>query len=192
MAKLLFIDTNIYLDFYRIRNEVKVSFLKHLEAIRNSLIITDQVEMEFKKNRQSAILEGMKELKPPTKINLPGVLQKDKSATALKKDYQRIDGRIKKLKARLDNVFENPVRYDKVYQVLQRLFSKKQSIDLYRKHKKRYEVRELAEKSGLPLEFITAARQLLNDIDLNRFACPVLPIDRQLVPPWKTATDFGF
>lgn len=149
MPKLLFIDTNIYLDFYRIRNEVKVSFLKHLEAIRNSLIITDQVEMEFKKNRQSAILEGMKELKTPTKINLPGVLQKDKSATALKKDYQRIDNRINKLKARLDNVFENPVRYDKVYQVLQRLFSKKQSIDLYRKHKMRYEVRELAEKRFL-------------------------------------------
>lgn len=146
MPKLLFIDTNIYLDFYRIRNEVKVSFLNHLEAIKESLIITDQVEMEFKKNRQSAILEGMKELKPPTKINLPGVLQKDKSATALQKDYERIDGRIKKLKTRLDNVFETPVRYDKVYQVLQRLWSKKQSIDLYRKHKKRYAVRELAEK----------------------------------------------
>jgi hypothetical protein len=52
-------------------------------------------------------------------------------------------------------------------------------------------VRELAQNSGLPLEFITAARQLLNDIDLNRFACPVLPIDRQLVPPWKKASDLG-
>ena len=52
-------------------------------------------------------------------------------------------------------------------------------------------VQELAQKSGLPLEFITAARQLLNDIDLNRFACPVLAIDRQLVPPWKKASDFG-
>ncbi|MFC1578514.1 PIN domain-containing protein [Thermodesulfobacteriota bacterium] len=146
MPKLLFIDTNIYLDFYRIRNEVKISFLKHLEAIKESLIITDQVEMEFKKNRQSAILEGMSGLQRPKKIDIPGVLKKDKSATALKKDYERIDGRIKKLKARLDNVFESPVRYDKVYQVLQRLFSKRQNIDLYRKHKKRYDVRQLAEK----------------------------------------------
>lgn len=53
-------------------------------------------------------------------------------------------------------------------------------------------VGELAQKSGLPLEFITAARELFNDIDFSRFACPVLPIDRQLVPPWKTASDFGF
>ncbi len=53
-------------------------------------------------------------------------------------------------------------------------------------------VRELAEQSRLPLEFITVSRELLNRIDLSRFACPVLPIDRQLVPPWKKASDFGF
>ncbi len=53
-------------------------------------------------------------------------------------------------------------------------------------------VRELAEQSGLPLEFVTVPRELLNHIDLSRFACPVLPIDRQLVPPWKKASDFGF
>jgi hypothetical protein len=109
MPKLLFIDTNIYLNFYRIRNEVKASFLEHLEAIKNSLIITDQVEMEFKKNRQSAILDGMKELKPPTKINVPGVLKNDKSATALDNDYKKLNDRIRKLKSRLDNVLENPV-----------------------------------------------------------------------------------
>ena len=146
MKKLLFIDTNIYLDFYRIRNEVKTSFLEHIEAIKDSLIVTDQVEMEFKKNRQSAILDGMKELKSPSRINVPSVIKNDKSATALEKDQKKINDRIKKLKERLDNVFENPVRYDKVYQVLQRIFKKKQSIDLYRNHKNRYEVRELAQK----------------------------------------------
>jgi hypothetical protein len=36
MPKLLFVDTNIYLDFYRIRNEVKTSFLDHLEGIKNN------------------------------------------------------------------------------------------------------------------------------------------------------------
>jgi hypothetical protein len=47
MSKLLFIDTNIYLDFYRIRSEIKTPFLAHLEAIKEWLITTDQVEMEF-------------------------------------------------------------------------------------------------------------------------------------------------
>jgi hypothetical protein len=81
MSKLLFIDTNIYLDFYRIRNEVKVSFLEHIDAIKDDLIVTDQVEMEFKKNRQAAILDGMTELNLPSRISVPGVLQNDKSAT---------------------------------------------------------------------------------------------------------------
>jgi hypothetical protein len=149
MPKLLFIDTNIYLDFYRIRNEVKTSFLDHLEGIKNSLIMTDQVEMEFKKNRQIAILEGMQELKPPSKICVPGVLKEDKSAKAIEGDIDNINQRIKVLKARLDKVFENPTRFDKVYQVLQRLFAKRQAIDLYRKNKKRYDIRELAQKRYL-------------------------------------------
>jgi len=146
MSKLLFIDTNIYLDFYRIRNEVKASFPQKLEAIKDSLIVTDQVEMEFKKNRQSAIIDGMRELKTLSKINIPGVLKNDKSATALENDQKKINNHIKKLKDRLNNVLENPVKYDKVYKVLQRIFSKEQDIDLYRKHEKRYEVRELAHK----------------------------------------------
>lgn len=45
----------------------------------------------------------------------------------------------------------------------------------------------LAQQSGLPLEFITVPRELMADIDPNRFGCPILPIDRQLVPPWKSA-----
>lgn len=149
MAKLLFIDTNIYLDFYRIRNEVKISFLENIEAIKNKLIVTDQVEMEFKKNRQKVIFEGMKELQSQQKINIPSILKNDKLSIALDNDYNKINKRIKDLRARLDKVFENPVMYDKVYQVLQRLFSKKQTIDLYRKHKNRDAVRTLAEKRFL-------------------------------------------
>ena len=41
-------------------------------------------------------------------------------------------------------------------------------------------VRQLAEKSGLPLEFITIAEEILPGVDLDRFSCPVLPIARQL------------
>ena len=52
-------------------------------------------------------------------------------------------------------------------------------------------VESLAQQSGLPLEFIAVSRQLLSDIDRRRFTCPVLPVDRQLVPPWLTASRFG-
>ena len=48
----------------------------------------------------------------------------------------------------------------------------------------------LSEQSGLALEFITVARELLPAIDVRRFSCPVLSIERQLVPPWKKALPF--
>lgn len=48
-------------------------------------------------------------------------------------------------------------------------------------------VKALSDESRLPLEFITVAIELLPEIDVERFSCPVLPIERQLVPPWKKA-----
>lgn len=48
-------------------------------------------------------------------------------------------------------------------------------------------VKSLSEESGLPLEFITIPREILPETELNQIGCPVLPIDRQLVPPWKKA-----
>lgn len=45
----------------------------------------------------------------------------------------------------------------------------------------------LAAESGLPLEFITIAEELLPAIDTQRFECGVLPIRRQLTPPWRQA-----
>ena len=51
-------------------------------------------------------------------------------------------------------------------------------------------VKRLSGQSGLTLEFITVARKLLPAIDVRRFSCPVLPIERQLVPPWQKARPF--
>ncbi|MGD2096282.1 MAG: cobalamin biosynthesis protein CbiA [Desulfobacterales bacterium] len=52
-------------------------------------------------------------------------------------------------------------------------------------------VSDLSEHSGLPLEFIAVSRALMPSVDLHRFECPVLPIDRQLVPPWQKPVEFG-
>lgn len=46
---LLFIDTNILLDFYRqVGRESNLSILKHLRPHHDRIITTRQVEMEFK------------------------------------------------------------------------------------------------------------------------------------------------
>jgi len=52
-------------------------------------------------------------------------------------------------------------------------------------------VNGLSKESGLPLEFITVATELLPKIDMQRFNCPVLVLERQLVPPWKKASRLG-
>jgi len=51
-------------------------------------------------------------------------------------------------------------------------------------------LKKLSTASGLPLEFITVAQELLEQIAVERFGCPILPIARQLVPPWKVAGKF--
>lgn len=43
----------------------------------------------------------------------------------------------------------------------------------------------LSQSSGLPVSFVTVPRALADEIDSTRFDCPVLYIDRHLVPPWK-------
>lgn len=48
-------------------------------------------------------------------------------------------------------------------------------------------VQNLSHESGLPLMFVTAAAELLPHVSLEDFSCPVLTIERQLVPPWKKA-----
>ena len=52
-------------------------------------------------------------------------------------------------------------------------------------------VRKLSDECGLPLKFITIAQEILAGVELKRFSCPVLPIARQLVPPWLKAKSFG-
>jgi hypothetical protein len=49
----------------------------------------------------------------------------------------------------------------------------------------------LSRETGLPLAFMTAAAHLLPQLEPGSWDCPVLPLHRQLVPPWKTAADFG-
>lgn len=49
----------------------------------------------------------------------------------------------------------------------------------------------LAAESELPLEFITIAEELLPAVDTQHFECGVLPIRRQLMPPWRQARKLG-
>ena len=45
-------------------------------------------------------------------------------------------------------------------------------------------LREVSEATGLKIEFITAISHLMPKLEMDRFACPVLEINRKLNLPW--------
>jgi hypothetical protein len=51
-------------------------------------------------------------------------------------------------------------------------------------------MRALQDASGIAVEFVTAPDELLPLIDTEQTDWPVLPIHRQLVPPWRKAVRF--
>jgi hypothetical protein len=74
------VDTNIWLDAYRSTSDAGLSLLKQLEDIKDEVIVTFQVEIEFQKNRQSVIEESMNALRAPTKIAPPRLFSDAKKA----------------------------------------------------------------------------------------------------------------
>lgn len=130
MAKLLFVDTNIYLDFYRMQNEISLGFLRELKTLRNSLIVTYQVEMEFKKNRQVVILETLRKLQAPKRIPRVGILSEDVNFKSLKTASKDMEKKVQELRSKLQQILQEPKAYDQVYKTLEQIFSKNDELSL--------------------------------------------------------------
>lgn len=146
---LIFIDTNILLDFYRIRkSEVSMKYLEEIEKHKEVLILTDQVEMEFKKNRQTVILEAIGEINKFSNpgLSVPTLLFDAKPVEMIKKAQKQISSQQAKIKQRIERLLSNPTTYDKVFQTLNRVFNTTSPYFLDRKNEKRFAIRKLALK----------------------------------------------
>lgn len=122
MDTVLFIDANIWLDFYRIRKDAQKSLLEHLESQADLIVSTNQIEMEYKKHRQFEMVGSIREMKPPSKMPIPPLVAQHQSAEAYKTALKSVTDKIAKLKRSMENAFETPYRYDDVYKVAQRIF----------------------------------------------------------------------
>jgi PIN domain-containing protein len=71
---LVFVDTNVLLDLYRLPGESAKRTLDTLEQRQSSLILTDQVWMEFLKNRQKVISQTITKFTKPTQHKMPPVV----------------------------------------------------------------------------------------------------------------------
>ncbi len=148
MSAIVFIDTNIFLDFYRFRTREKgLEILERINDIHDQIITTSQVEMEFKRNRQSEIVRSYDSIQAPDfggLKQLPAFLRQSKQSSGLSTSEQKIKALSEKLRERTARVLQNPTRYDPVYKVAQRLFRSKSPINLDRKKSVRFAIRRKA------------------------------------------------
>jgi hypothetical protein len=144
---LLFIDTNILLDFYRVRGkEASIGFLKHIDQNHDRIITTHQVEMEFKKNRQRVILEAFQACKEPNlgSVQPPGFLLDAKPAQALARSKNALGRHTKSIRDRIAKVLEAPTVKDPVFRCFQRLFRARAACHLLSDDKAAREIERLA------------------------------------------------
>ena len=145
---LIFIDTNIFLDFYRTHGSVVSGMLEHIDGNRDRIITTLQVEMEYKNNRQSVIMKAIESLKktqwPP--LTIPAFLADAKAAEIIERNRKVANSQTRKLEERLKRVLNNPSYNDIVFQVLQRLFKANGEYHLTRLKKDRQRIYRLARR----------------------------------------------
>jgi hypothetical protein len=144
IPNLLFVDANIWLDFYRVRNDTGLRLLEHAEALSESLIVTYQLENEYKRNRQAALFEGMQELKAPQQIPHPGIFSDASAAKIMARNVREAEKRVKKLRDRVVKALKDPAAHDPVYQSCQRLFQKTDDLTLRRDNPLRRIIRRKA------------------------------------------------
>ncbi|WP_216593885.1 PIN domain-containing protein [Thioflavicoccus mobilis] len=149
MDALLFIDTNILLDFYRDRkSDISMKFLEQIEACKDRLILGSQVEMEYKKNRQHVILESLGKFGAPDwgKLSAPALVAETQAAGMIDKHRKELVKQQKIVTEKIQNILEKPATQDEVYKVLQRVFKYSSPYNLNREDKKRFAIRRLARK----------------------------------------------
>lgn len=149
MPTLIFVDTNILLDFYRVRTGgVGLELLSLIEQHKDILITGNQIEMEYKKNRQRVVLESLSAQRTPdwSGLTSPAFLAKAQPAEIIARSKKTITTQQGKLKLRIANILNNPSTSDPVYRVLQRVFKHKSPYNLSRDKPIRYTIRNLAKK----------------------------------------------
>ena len=146
---LLFVDTNVLLDFYRIRkSDVSTKYLEQLEACRDRIILGSQVEMEYKKNRQRVIVETLNNFGAPDwgKLTAPALVTDLQAVKMIEKKKKEVMVQKSKVNEKIEKILSDPIHHDPVYQCLQRLFKHESPFNLSRQKKERFAVRALARK----------------------------------------------
>ncbi len=126
MTTLVFVDTNVLLDYYRAEGNDDLSILSRFANNKDRIITTTQVEMEYKKNRQSAILRASESIsQPQNSIVVPSFLRESQLTQSINKTQTELKKHAKELKEKTTKLLSDPILNDPVYKALQPFFNSK-------------------------------------------------------------------
>ena len=149
MDALIFIDTNILLDFYRIRkSEVSMKYIEHIDEHKDRIITSSQIEVEYKKNRQRVILDSFSQFKPPqwNNLSVPALLSESPEANEIERLKQAISQQQQKINRDIENLLKAPLTHDPVFTALNALFKNPSSYNLHSGHVEKNQITEKALK----------------------------------------------
>lgn len=143
---LVFVDTNVLLDFYRQPGASAERQLKALERHKGLIITGDQIRMEFLKHRQKVIVDSIKTIAKPSRISLPNIVQEHQQSKMLEKHIASATESHSKIRSKIEAILSDPSHHDPVFQSINRLFNFKSQFNLTRPNKARFTIRNLAKK----------------------------------------------
>jgi hypothetical protein len=141
---LLFIDTNIFLDFYRAMKTADLKLLGRIQGIHDRIITSSQVEMEFQKNRQKLMLASFQKLALKERPEIPGLFVNTPKGEKRSAAIEEVEQGLKVLKDSLGEAMKAPTTHDPVYQVANDVFAVESEFNLNRTKPERYLIRRRA------------------------------------------------
>ena len=94
--------------------------LGRLKQIKNKIISTHQIEMEFQKNRQGRISESFKKLKLLPGYDIPGLFVGTKESKELDSALKLVKKHLEGLQNSLSAAMRDPAADDPVYRATKR------------------------------------------------------------------------
>lgn len=145
---IVFIDTNVLLDFYRMPGENVHRQAQMLIKHRESIITGDQVRMEFLKNRQKVILDAARNLEIK-KIQIPAIIADFQGTKTYNRKVQEADRSLSRVREKVGKILKNPSSNDPVFKAFKNIFDFNGPYNLRRPDPLRFRIRRMAQKRFL-------------------------------------------
>lgn len=139
MKTLIFVDTNIYLDFYRFPgSQSNLDLLYSLIDNAGKIISTCQVEAEYLKNRQREVREAIGRLSElqKAKYQIPNIFQESELEEDYLKYSKSLKTAIEEMKELFRKMLDNPHGHDEVFKGVMALHKSKSDSILERASEK--------------------------------------------------------